>query len=202
MGRSPDLFAAPWVLLLLLALPLLPLGRCGSGEADRSRWWWWRWRNRSCPRPATDRPAGRRLRQRPRRRARGREAPRSRGWGGGPTVLLRRRRRRVSGLDAEVPPLVERGATDIARALQVAAAGDPDRIVLVSDGIESRGDLATALPARSRSTCSTCRPPPTRGSRAAGPDRAAPGATLEAVAVVELDRAAEVTLRPSVDGAR
>jgi len=43
---------------------------------------------------------------------------------------------RVAGLGADVPPVVTTGATDLARALQVAAASGANRALLVSDGIE------------------------------------------------------------------
>jgi len=90
--------------------------------------------------------------------------------------------------------------TDLARALQVAAASGAGRVLLLSDGAQSVGDALAALPeipvdtfrVRSRSNV--------RLTRLLAPEEANPGETVEVIAVVESDREAEVTLRPSVNG--
>jgi Ca-activated chloride channel homolog len=202
MGMFTELFAAPWLLLLLLALPLLPLGRLRVWRAVILALVVVALAQPQLPRGSTDLvllvDVSDSVRDAAVATARALSLP---AWGEGTTaVYFAGDAVRVPDLSAEVPPLVERGATDIARALQVAAADDPDRIVLVSDGIESRGDLTTALPARPIDVLHVPPAPNVRLSALQVPDRAAPGATLEAVAVVELDRRAEVTLRPSVDG--
>ena len=197
-----DLFAAPWVLLALLALPFLPMGR------------WRAWRALTLAllvvalaQPHLPRPAERTVllvdvsdSVRDEAVAAARRLD-SGSWGGETDVMLFGGDVvRVSGLDADVPALLDRGATDLARALQVAAAGEPERVVLVSDGIESRGRWASALPGLPVDVLHVPSAPNARLAALLVPDRAAPGATLEAVAVVELDRASELTLRPSVDG--
>lgn len=196
-----DAFAAPWVLLALLALPLLPAGR----------WRWWRGLTLALLIVALAQPH---LPQAAERtvvlvdvsdsvldaaRSAAQRLPRG-AWAGDSEVLFFAGDvARVRDLDADVPGLLERGATDIARALQVAAADDPDRIVLVSDGIESRGRWESAVSGIPVDVLHVPSVPNARLSALLVPDRAAPGASIEAVAVVELDRATELTLRPSVD---
>ena len=202
MAALPEIFAVPWLLLLLLALPLLPLGRLRV----------WRALTLALVVVALAQP------QLPRAsdetvllvdvsnsvRAAAIEAARAFPWSewgdDTTTVFFAGDAVRVPDVRSEVPALVERGTTDIARALQVASSDDASRIVLVSDGIESRGDLTTAIPTRPVDVLYVPSAPNARLSALQVPDRAAPGATVEAVAVVELDRASEVTLRPSVDG--
>ncbi|TVR91862.1 MAG: VWA domain-containing protein [Trueperaceae bacterium] len=198
-----QLFAAPWVLLALLALPLLPLGQRRV----------WRGLTLALLVIALAQP------QLPRDqdrtvlvvdvsdsvRAGALEATREfalETWGDETTTLyFAADTVRVPGPTADVPSVLNRGATDIARALQVASADAPARIVLVSDGVASRGDVSAALPTVPVDVLHVDPAPNARLSTLLVPDRAPPGATLEAVAVVELDRAAELTLRPSVDGA-
>jgi len=197
-----DLFGAPWLLLLLLGLPFLPLGRFRILRALTLGLLVIALAQPQLPRPSDQTvvlvdvsdSVG----------EAGLEAARAfplGTWGDETTIVhFAGEATRVPDLRGPVPSLVERGATDIARALQVASADEPARIVLVSDGIESRGQLASAIP---NQPIDVLYVPPVPNARLAAlqvPDRAAPGATLEAVAVVELDRASEVTLRPSVDG--
>jgi Ca-activated chloride channel homolog len=106
----------------------------------------------------------------------------------------------VPDVRAEVPTLLDRGQTDLARALQVAAADGPDRVLLVSDGIASRGDVLRAVPDVPVDVLYVPPQPNARLTALLAPERAGPGETVEVVAVLELDRASEVTLRPSVDG--
>ena len=107
---------------------------------------------------------------------------------------------RVAGLGADVPPVVTTGATDLARALQVAAASGANRALLVSDGIESSGHALDALPGIPVDTLPVARRPNVRLSELLTPDSAAPGQTLQAVAVIDADRASTVTLRATVAG--
>ncbi len=203
MEAIVQLFAAPWVLLALLALPFLPLGRARLWRAATLALLVVALAQPQLPREfdrtvllvdVSDSVADE-------ARAAARRFDLS-AWGGDPeTLFFAADTARVSGPTNDVPAVLERGATDIARALQVAGADTPARIVLVSDGVASRGDVAAAVPAVPVDVLYV---PPAPNARLAAllvPDRAAPGATLEAVAVVELDRAAELTLRPSVDGA-
>lgn len=202
MDVLADLFGVPWLLLLLLGLPFLPLGRFRTLRALTLGLLVIALAQPQLPRPSDQMvllvdvsdSVG----------EAGVEAARQfplGTWGDETTIVhFAGEAVRVPDLSATTPPLVERGATDIARALQVASADEPGRIVLVSDGIESRGQLASAVP---NQPVDVLHVPPVPNARLAAlqvPDRAAPGATLEAVAVVELDRASEVTLRPSVDG--
>jgi Ca-activated chloride channel family protein len=101
-----------------------------------------------------------------------------------------------AALDA---PELRREATDIARALQVAAAGGAERILLISDGAESRGDALLALPGIPVDSHLV---PPVANAQVAAllvPDRAAPGETVEAVAVLQSDRPARARLLVSSD---
>jgi hypothetical protein len=90
--------------------------------------------------------------------------------------------------------------TDIGRALQVAAASGAGRMLLVSDGAESQGDALAALPEVPVDVLYT----PSRGNvrlrELLAPGAAQPGAQTEVVAVVESDRDTVVTLRPRVGG--
>jgi Ca-activated chloride channel homolog len=107
----------------------------------------------------------------------------------------------AAALGAPPPAFLDRSATDLARALQVAAATGPSRILLVSDGVASRGDTLGALPGVPVDVHHVAPRPNARLSALLAPERATPGETIEVAAVVELDRATTVTLRPSVDGA-
>ena len=100
------------------------------------------------------------------------------------------------GLRAELQP--ER--TDLARALQVAAAADPERILLLSDGAQSHGNALLSLPP---APVDTFRVPPRENAAVlslAGPDRAAPGETIEVLAGLHSDVATPARLVLSLDG--
>lgn len=102
---------------------------------------------------------------------------------------------------AEPPPLaLDTSDTDLARALQVAAAAGAGRILVLSDGAESRGDALAALPGVPVDTLAIAPRANTRIAELITPQRATPGETVEAVAVIESDVATTVTLRPSVAG--
>ena len=122
---------------------------------------------------------------------------------------------RVAGPDAAAPDALDLGRTDLARALAVAAADGARRVLLVSDGVDAR--LADAWRADGRERAGAVAAaaagmppvdvlvvPPVPNARLEAlwaPERVAPGASVEVVAVVTLDRPARVTLRPDVDGA-
>lgn len=105
---------------------------------------------------------------------------------------------RVVGLDAQVPDVTRRGATDLARALQVAASSGAGRVLLASDGIESRGHALQALPDLPVDTLAVPSRANLRVTQLLLPSQAAPGERVEAVAVVETDEPGRVTLHPSV----
>ncbi|MEJ2356764.1 MAG: glutamine amidotransferase, partial [Deinococcales bacterium] len=107
---------------------------------------------------------------------------------------------RVPSLAADVPSVLNTGSTDLARALQVAAASGARRALLVSDGVESRGHALDALPSIPVDTLAVGRRPNVRLSQLLAPDQAAPGQKVQVVAVIDSDRNARVTLQPSVDG--
>ena len=202
MDALRELFAAPWSLLLLLALPFLPLGRHRVWRALALGLLVVALAQPQLPR-ASERTmllvdVSDSVREAALKAAR--DFPLG-SWGDElTTVYFAGEAVRVSGVGADVPTVVDRGATDVARALQVGAAEEPSRIVLVSDGVESRGDLTSAIPTQAVDVLYVASVPNARLTALQLPDRAAPGATLEALAVVELDRDAELTLRPSVDG--
>ncbi len=105
---------------------------------------------------------------------------------------------RVSGLDAQVPDVVRPGATDLARALQVAAAAGARRALLVSDGAQSRGSALDALPEIPVDTLAAAPRPNLRLTDLLLPSQAAPGEQVEGVAVLTTDRPGRVTLHPTV----
>ncbi|HLR47261.1 MAG TPA: VWA domain-containing protein, partial [Deinococcales bacterium] len=101
---------------------------------------------------------------------------------------------------APVPRALDTGLTDLARALQVAAGSGARRILLVSDGHESRGSVLQALPGVPVDTLAV---EPVENLSAESlllPERAAPGETVEALAVLNSDRATRVRLNISADG--
>ena len=90
--------------------------------------------------------------------------------------------------------------TDLARALQVAAASGAARTLVISDGAQSRGDARLALPGFPVDTYRTAEQANVRLVSLLAPEQVSPGETVEVIAVVESDRAAEVTLSPRVNG--
>jgi Mg-chelatase subunit ChlD len=104
----------------------------------------------------------------------------------------------VEGLSATRERLgfLDLGRTDIARALQVAGAAEAQRILLISDGIESSGDALSALPGVPVDVYGVAPRANARLLRLIAPEEANPGETVQVTAVVESDREAEVVLRP------
>ena len=96
-----------------------------------------------------------------------------------------------------VPTFLDTEHTDLSRALQVAAS-DAKRILLLSDGGESVGEALLALP----EVPVDVYPLPSRANvrlqTLLAPESVSPGETVEVVAVVESDRETEVTLYPTV----
>lgn len=90
--------------------------------------------------------------------------------------------------------------TDLARALQVAAAGGAERILLLSDGAESSGNVLLALPPVPVDTHWVAPQPNARVAALLVPEQATPGETVEAVAVLESDQASAARLFLAVDG--
>ncbi len=105
---------------------------------------------------------------------------------------------RVPDLSAEVPSVLPTGATDLARALQVAAASGAARALLVSDGVQSQGHVLDALPTIPVDTVYVPPKPDVRLSQLLAPQTAAPGERVQVIAVVDADMAANVTLRARV----
>jgi Ca-activated chloride channel family protein len=106
----------------------------------------------------------------------------------------------VEGLAAEVAREFRPESTDLARALQVAAAQGAERILLLSDGAQSSGDALLALP---NVPVDTLHVQPRENARLAAvlvPSQAKTGETVEAVAVVESDRPTHARLHLSLDG--
>ena len=106
-----------------------------------------------------------------------------------------------AGDTAAAPMPIERRAllqperTDLARALQVAAAtAGVRRILLLSDGAESAGDALHALPNIPVDTYRVTPRPNARLVALLGPDQASPGETVQVVAVVDSSQAADLTL--------
>ncbi len=117
---------------------------------------------------------------------------------------------RVDALQAATPLALDAGRTDLGRALAVAAADGARRVLLLSDGVDAAGGpratgIVSDAPGVPHATVPVDvvvvpRLPNARLEALWAPDRVAPGASAEVVAVVRLDRPARVTLRPDVDG--
>ncbi|MDZ7704277.1 MAG: VWA domain-containing protein [Trueperaceae bacterium] len=105
----------------------------------------------------------------------------------------------ANGAGLEPPASLVRNRTDIARALQVAAASS-GRVLLLSDGAESAGDARLALPGVPVDTFVVASRDNVRLADLLAPESVAPGETVEVTAVVESDRATEVRLQPTVNG--
>ncbi len=102
----------------------------------------------------------------------------------------------VDGLDGAL----DRGRSDVGRAVSVAVADGARRVVLVSDGIDTS---LTGLPTTAPVPVDVVPVPSAPNARLEAllaPDRVTPGATIEVVAVVQLDRPARLRLRPEADG--
>jgi len=129
---------------------------------------------------------------------------------------------RVAQLQALTPDALDTGRTDLGRALAVATADGARRVLLLTDGVDTAGTQAPAgrqAPAGSQTSAGLDEAPRVphasvpvdvvavpslanaRLEALWAPERVAPGASVEVVAVVHLDRPARLTLRPDVDGA-
>lgn len=106
----------------------------------------------------------------------------------------------VPTLPAAVPGFVTTSATDLARALQVAAAGGAGRVLLVSDGVTPSGPLLSSLPPVPVDVAHVPSRPGTGLAELILPTQAAPGQTVEAVAVVRSDVAATVRVSAVAGG--
>lgn len=104
---------------------------------------------------------------------------------------------RVTSLSAAPPGFVDTSGTDLARALQVAAAGGAGRILLVSDGVAPREAVLASLPDVPVDVVTVTGVPDVRVIDLLVPDHASPGQPVEAVAVIESDLETSVTVRPS-----
>jgi Ca-activated chloride channel homolog len=105
---------------------------------------------------------------------------------------------RVASVRSPTPTGIDTGRSDLGRALAVAMADGARRVLLVSDGIDTAaGVRASAVPV-------DVLPVPRRANARLealwAPERVSPGASVEVVAVVQLDRPTRLTLRPDVDG--
>lgn len=109
---------------------------------------------------------------------------------------------RFSSLPEEAPGFMATSETDLARALQIAAAGGAGRILLLSDGVSTETALLSSLPTVPVDVLVV----PSRAgvglSELLLPARAAPGQSVQAVAVVDSDIDTTVTLLPSVGAER
>ncbi len=106
----------------------------------------------------------------------------------------------VPALPAEVPSFVATDGTDLARALQVAAAGGAGRVLLVSDGVAPAGPLLTSLPPVPVDVAHVPSRPGTGLAELILPTQAAPGQAVEAVAVVRSDVATTVRVSAEAGG--
>jgi hypothetical protein len=97
----------------------------------------------------------------------------------------------ASGAGTEI---LSPAATDIARALQVAAGSGAARILLLSDGIESAGSALQALPGIPVDTLLLERRANARLEALLLPRQAAPGQLVEGMAIVATDQEARVRL--------
>ncbi len=108
-------------------------------------------------------------------------------------VLAASESTRVPDLPDTAPRFLTAGGTDLARALQVATAGGADRILLVSDGVAPEAETLAALPAVPVDVAPVPRRAGVGLAELILPTQAAPGQTVEAVAVVRSD--VEATVR-------
>lgn len=101
----------------------------------------------------------------------------------------------------EAPPgFLDTSQTDIAIALQVAAASGAERLLLVSDGAQSVGDARLSLPPIPVDTYHISAQSNARLVDLLAPEQVSPGQTVEVIAIIESDQEAEVVLQPTVQG--
>ena len=195
-------FQAPWVLLALLALPLLP----------RSSAWGWRVLALALLVVALAQPGL----GRPSRDVavlvdvsdslgdRGISAARALDLSGlrtNPNVFyFGSDATSVATPSTDVPSFLDTKQTDLARALQVAQASGSSRALLISDGAESVGDALLALPGMQVDTLHLNSRDNVRLVDLLAPEQVSPFETVEVTAVVESDLPGRVTLRPTAAG--
>ncbi|CAN5820405.1 VWA domain-containing protein [soil metagenome] len=195
-------FAAPWLLLALLTLPLLP----------RSAAWGWRVLALALlvvalAQPGLGRPSrdvalvvdvSDSLGEAGLTAAREvdlsglRTKPTVFYFGGDATA--------VPSVSAAVPDFLDTTQTDLARALQVAQASGASRALLLSDGAESVGDALLTLPGLAVDVLQIPSRDNVRLVGLLAPEQVSPLETVEVTAIVESDRAGTVTLRPTAGG--
>lgn len=107
---------------------------------------------------------------------------------------------RASGLPTAPPTALATGATDLARALQVAAANGASRVLLVSDGVTAEDRLLSALPPVPIDVLVVPGVADLRLQEVLLPTQGAPGQVVEGVAVIRSDRAAPAQLHVEVGG--
>ncbi|MEZ4632749.1 MAG: VWA domain-containing protein [Deinococcales bacterium] len=90
--------------------------------------------------------------------------------------------------------------SDISRALQVAAANNVGRTLLISDGLESSGNALEALPQISVDSFGVTSVKNVRLLKILAPDEVRLGDKVEAIAVIESDTIAGLRLAIAVDG--
>lgn len=107
---------------------------------------------------------------------------------------------RVDDVRSDADAALDEGRSDLGRAVSVAVAEGARRVVLVSDGTDTS---ATGLPSSAPVPVDVVPVPSAPNARLEAllaPDRVTPGATVEVVAVVQLDRPARLRLLPDADG--
>jgi len=117
---------------------------------------------------------------------------------------------RSDSLEASLPSALELGRSNLERALSVAAADGAQRILLISDGVDTQStgtpseraaQIVRNLPsAVSIDTLAVPRPANARFEALWAPERVAPGSPVEVLALIRLDQPAQLTLRPQVAG--
>lgn len=121
--------------------------------------------------------------------------------GGSEVVLAAAESVRATSLPTAPPAALDRGATDLSRALQVAVANGASRVVLVSDGVAEPGRLLSTLPPLPIDVLVVPGVADLRLHELLLPTQGAPGQLVEGVAVVRSYRATEAQLHLEVAGA-
>ena len=109
---------------------------------------------------------------------------------------------RVDNVESPAPVGLNAGASDLGRALEVAIADGARRVLLISDGVDTRAAGGGSPPQVSVPVDVLLAPrrPNARLEGLWAPERVAPGSDFEAVAVVNLDLPTRLILRPEVAG--
>ncbi len=119
---------------------------------------------------------------------------------GSEVVLAASEAVRSSGLPAAPPATLDTGATDLARALQVAVANGASRLLLVSDGVTPAERLLSTLPDVPVDVLVVPGVTDLRLQELVLPAQGAPGQVVEGVAVIRSDRATPAQLHVEVGG--